>query len=43
MTRNEIVSARKGQRLKDMPYQDRKVAVKRIVVRLYRGMLIRDY
>lgn len=35
MTRNEIVSARKGQRLKDMPYQDRKVAVKRIVVRLY--------
>ena len=35
MTRNEIVSARKGRRLKDMPYLDRKDAVKRIVVRLY--------
>lgn len=35
MTRNEIVSARKGRRLKEMPYMDRKDAVKKIVVRLY--------
>jgi len=35
MLRNEIINARKGKRLKDMPYADRKDAVKRIVVRLY--------
>lgn len=35
MTRNEIINARKGTRLKDLPYMDRKDAVKRIVLRLY--------
>jgi len=35
MIRNEIISAHKGRRLKEMPYLDRKVEVKRIVVRLY--------
>ena len=35
MIRNEIINARKGRRLKDMPYLDRKDAVKKIVVRLY--------
>ena len=35
MLRNEIINARKGRRLKDLPFADRKDAVKRIVLRLY--------